>query len=53
MNVRYELAIFGAFVAFFVILIAITYVDLLAVLISGAVLVGVGLAFAAIWNRRS
>ena len=37
--------------------IAVRYVDLIAVLISSAVLVGVGLAFAAIWdppklNRR-
>lgn len=36
MNLRYELAIFGAFLAFIAILIAVMYVDILAVLISAA-----------------
>ena len=53
MKLRYELAIFGAFLAFIAILIAVMYVDILAVLISAAVLVGVGFGFAAIWTRRS
>ena len=53
MNLRYELAILGAFLAFVAVVVALKYVDLIALLISFAVLVGVGLAFAAIWTRGS